>query len=463
MKKYLILTGVTLACLITSLQIQAQPCKSVNAIGINTGYDYSTNTPVVTPQPDPQWRVTMLTPACAAISGGVPVGGHALSASNTWGAYDPNSRWISFNSSGLYTTTGGAPDYTYGMTLSRDFKVCKDDKFLFTLQIANDNFCTEINIDGISIGFSQPAGMPTSNHTSFTTITPFTEFLTQGTHTINVTVYNYPLSQTSINGHALNLLGTIQSVAGYNSLTDPQSPQDCICTSSCSDSCYWKVSGNNIIGGNNTFGTLNEYDIVVKTNNSERGVITQGGANQDDMNAGRLGWNTMKPTARLHVDCQFGNNKDNKEGDISDIRFENLEPGKGSLLVIDEKGYVYNSRTDLNKLLEEIAALRAEVAALRGERAGKATPNTGGNLLKQNVPNPFNKETVIEYEIQDITQVAYIIIYDLSGKQIQKYPVEGTAKGRLVIDGAALNAGMYLYSLVINGKEVDTKRMVLVK
>ncbi len=49
----------------------------------------------------------------------------------------------------------------------------------------------------------------------------------------------------------------------------------------------------------------------------------------------------FEPTAYLHVACQGGNS--DKGGVISDVRFERLEPGKGTLLVIDSNGYVYNS------------------------------------------------------------------------------------------------------------------------
>jgi hypothetical protein len=34
---------------------------------------------------------------------------------------------------------------------------------------------------------------------------------------------------------------------------------------------------------------------------------------------------------------------------------------------------------------------------------------------------------------------------------------------RVTIGGNELSAGMYLYSLVVNGNEIDTKRMILSK
>lgn len=35
--------------------------------------------------------------------------------------------------------------------------------------------------------------------------------------------------------------------------------------------------------------------------------------------------------------------------------------------------------------------------------------------------------------------------------------------GAILINGGAFKAGMYMYSLIADGKEIDTKRMILTK
>ena len=37
------------------------------------------------------------------------------------------------------------------------------------------------------------------------------------------------------------------------------------------------------------------------------------------------------------------------------------------------------------------------------------------------------------------------------------------ANGKLTLNGSELEAGMYLYSLIVNGEEVSTKRMILTR
>jgi len=82
-------------------------------------------------------------------------------------------------------------------------------------------------------------------------------------------------------------------------------------------------------------------------------------------------------------------------------------------------------------------------------------------LLYQNIPNPFNKDTEIAYRIPKNVK-AFIGVYNLNGLQLKKYPLMNNAtQGKIVISSSELNPGIYLYSLIINGKEIDSKKMVL--
>lgn len=40
---------------------------------------------------------------------------------------------------------------------------------------------------------------------------------------------------------------------------------------------------------------------------------------------------------------------------------------------------------------------------------------------------------------------------------------QNRGEASITIDGGSLNAGMYLYALIADGKVVDTKRMILTK
>lgn len=82
--------------------------------------------------------------------------------------------------------------------------------------------------------------------------------------------------------------------------------------------------------------------------------------------------------------------------------------------------------------------------------------------LAQNTPNPFTERTTIRFTLPTNTKNAYIYIFDMSGKMHKQVPVVSSMDS-ITIEGHELPAGMYIYSLVISGKEVKTRRMILTK
>lgn len=84
-------------------------------------------------------------------------------------------------------------------------------------------------------------------------------------------------------------------------------------------------------------------------------------------------------------------------------------------------------------------------------------------MLKQNNPNPFTENTVIEYSLPETVQTASLYIYDMNGKQIEQIALTERGESSVTVNGGHLSAGMYLYSLIADGKVIDTKRMILIK
>jgi Chaperone of endosialidase/Secretion system C-terminal sorting domain len=116
----------------------------------------------------------------------------------------------------------------------------------------------------------------------------------------------------------------------------------------------------------------------------------------------------------------------------------------------------------------EIAALRAEVAAMKGSstnnRDGIQTPlevNPSLGVLQQNVPNPFNQQTVINFTVAANASVATMAIYDLNGRQIRSEQLNQRGNGQYVINANELAPGMYIYTLIVDGKAADSKRMIV--
>lgn len=82
-------------------------------------------------------------------------------------------------------------------------------------------------------------------------------------------------------------------------------------------------------------------------------------------------------------------------------------------------------------------------------------------VLYQNNPNPFNQQTSIEYFIPTNAKSAIIMVFDLNGKLINTIPVTNFGIGAITINGNELYPGMFIYSLIVDEKIIDTKRMIL--
>ncbi len=113
-----------------------------------------------------------------------------------------------------------------------------------------------------------------------------------------------------------------------------------------------------------------------------------------------------------------------------------------------------------------IEVLQAEIQVLKGGTF-KSTLNdpkiseAHKSTLNQNIPNPFSQSTVIEYTIAGNAKNAMICIYNMNGNQLKCIPINLAGHGNIVINGSELSAGMYIYSLIVDGQLIDTKRMVL--
>ncbi len=84
--------------------------------------------------------------------------------------------------------------------------------------------------------------------------------------------------------------------------------------------------------------------------------------------------------------------------------------------------------------------------------------------LYQNYPNPFNPRTVIGYQLTFSSYVS-IKVYDITGKEVFILVNQEQKTGTYQVDfpGYGFSSGVYFYSLIVDSKLIDTKKMILVK
>lgn len=86
-----------------------------------------------------------------------------------------------------------------------------------------------------------------------------------------------------------------------------------------------------------------------------------------------------------------------------------------------------------------------------------------GYSLSQNYPNPFNPSTRISYSVSKPGELS-IIVYDASGKEVEKLVDGYRAAGmyEVTFDAANIASGIYYYKIAASGFN-ETKKMILLK
>lgn len=135
------------------------------------------------------------------------------------------------------------------------------------------------------------------------------------------------------------------------------------------------------------------------------------------------------------------------------------------------KGKVDSLTNQLAEVLNQIRQLASNMNACCERGASKSsTENTTVTdvtlnnsltiVLEQNVPNPFAEQTSINYFLPDNTVKAQMLFHNSQGLLIQSVDLIQKGNGMLNVFAQDLTSGIYSYTLVVDGKIIETKKMV---
>lgn len=108
---------------------------------------------------------------------------------------------------------------------------------------------------------------------------------------------------------------------------------------------------------------------------------------------------------------------------------------------------------------QQINDLKNMIDKLVNGQNGNNT-NLSSSTISQNKPNPFSRSTTIEYSIPSDVSNAQVYISDIKGTQIKIISLN-KGNDKVTINGDELAAGTYIYSLWVDGKQVESKKMTL--
>jgi len=121
--------------------------------------------------------------------------------------------------------------------------------------------------------------------------------------------------------------------------------------------------------------------------------------------------------------------------------------------------------TNLEDRLTKLEKLVAQLASADKSDSGpdqSSTATLSSAELEQNQPNPFSEATTIHYFIPEKVRQAEIRIATVDGKLIKTVPVQN-GRGQLTLDAYTLQQGTYIYTLILDGKMQETRRMILTR
>lgn len=83
------------------------------------------------------------------------------------------------------------------------------------------------------------------------------------------------------------------------------------------------------------------------------------------------------------------------------------------------------------------------------------------SFLGQNIPNPFNYECIIPFKIPTNYQKGIIVISNMSTGQLVQVISVNYKENHIRLHNSKLDKGMYSYSLIVDGKILSTKKMIV--
>ncbi|MDE6026886.1 MAG: tail fiber domain-containing protein [Muribaculaceae bacterium] len=143
------------------------------------------------------------------------------------------------------------------------------------------------------------------------------------------------------------------------------------------------------------------------------------------------------------------------------------EDSEGTLS-LDYQGFIpllVDAYKELNAKVADqektIATLTETNRKLKGTASINDIESEEAIVLMQNRPNPFKDTTEIRCHLPEVVSDAFICIYDLNGRQQMRLNISDRGNVAVTVSGSSLQPGIYIYSLIADGQEADTRRMIL--
>lgn len=154
----------------------------------------------------------------------------------------------------------------------------------------------------------------------------------------------------------------------------------------------------------------------------------------------------------------------NEEIDFKALNYTELIP-----IIIkaiqEQQATIDNQQSVIANQQQQIDELKQMIQD-NGNSSGFANPKQSSEnnsaYLLQNAPNPFTQNTNIRCYIPSNIQQAKLVVYNMNGQLLKSFDLS-KGMNTVTITAGTLSSGQYIYSLLADGKKIDSKNMSLTK
>jgi hypothetical protein len=148
---------------------------------------------------------------------------------------------------------------------------------------------------------------------------------------------------------------------------------------------------------------------------------------------------------------------------IKGVNYEELIPIliKG---MQEQDKVIHDQGTKIEELTQLVQKLQGSpISSSTHSNDAVSSASLSSASLSQNVPNPLTNSTSIGYTLPVGISKAVLTITDSNGSTVKQISINGGGKGAVSIETSTLSAGTYYYSLIVNGKPIETRTMVIAR
>ncbi len=119
---------------------------------------------------------------------------------------------------------------------------------------------------------------------------------------------------------------------------------------------------------------------------------------------------------------------------------------------------VQEQQQQIEEQQKQIEELKTMVNKLSN---GNTNISLSSAYLEVNTPNPSKGSTIIRYHIPNDNASATVAITDIKGSLVKSITLNSRGSGQVTLNTSTLADGSYNYTLYVNGRQADSKRMLV--